>query len=111
MEYKKIDDRLSVSGQLSPNDLAELKANGVCVVINNRPDGEQADQPASDALASAARDLGLIYHYIPVVPGQANLADAQRMTQIVEASGDWVHAFCRTGNRSSNLWAMGRSQG
>lgn len=110
MEFKKIDDQLSVSGQLSPDDLAELKANGVSVIINNRPDGEQAGQPASDDIAAAAGELGLNYHHIPVIPGQADPADAQHMVQIVEAAGGWVHAFCRTGNRSSNLWAMGRSQ-
>jgi len=111
MDFKKVDNRLSVSGQLSPDDLAELKAEGVSVIINNRPDGEQAGQPASDALAAAAGELGLNYHHIPVVPGQADPADARQMVQIVEASDGWVHAFCRTGNRSSTLWAMGRSQG
>ena len=108
MKRKTITDGLTVSGQLRPEDLGELMACGVTTIVNNRPDKEEAEQPLSADLHRAARDLGLDYHHIPVTPGAPDPSDGQRMAQIVaEAKGN-VHAFCRTGNRSSQLFALGQ---
>lgn len=104
MDIKKLSDALSVSGQITANDFAALKAQGVTTIINNRPDGEQADQPASDSLAARAAELGLDYHYIPVTPGALSDGDAMIMGRIIQDSAGPVHAFCRSGNRSSLLW-------
>ena len=104
MDSKPLTDKLSVSGQVSPDDLAALKARGVTTVINNRPDGEQPGQPSSDTLAARAVELGLAYHFIPVTPGMIDDGDAARMGAVVRESHGPVHAFCRSGNRSSLLW-------
>ena len=106
---KSAGQRFSVSGQIVPSKLATLQADGVSVVINNRPDAEEAGQPTSDALAKAAAALGLTYYHIPVTPGQFDRADALRMAQIVDSASGQVHAFCRTGNRSTKLLELGRS--
>ena len=44
MEYKQIDSGLTVSGQLTVNDLPALAEKGVKTLICNRPDGEGGDQ-------------------------------------------------------------------
>lgn len=103
---RHLTDHLRVTEQIAPSDLAVLAAQGVRSIINNRPDGEGADQPASAALAAAASAAGLAYRHIPVVPGQ--LKDAQVdafATALAELPGP-VLAFCRTGTRAASLWAL-----
>jgi sulfide:quinone oxidoreductase len=103
---KRLTDTLSVAPQISEADLATLAAQGFRSVINNRPDGESADQPASAVLAAAAARAGLVYREIPVVSGQ--LQDAQ-VTAFGAALAELpapTLAFCRTGTRSTTLWAL-----
>jgi len=96
------------AGQLQPEDMAALAAHGIRTVINNRPDGEGGpDQPLSDAIEAAARAAGMDYHYIPVVSGQVTQAQVDAMASAIEHAASPVLAFCRSGARSTNLWAMG----
>ena len=39
--------RITISGQITPNDVKELAKDGVKSIVNNRPDGEEAGQPTS----------------------------------------------------------------
>jgi len=96
------------AGQLQPEDMAALAAHGIRTVINNRPDGEGGpDQPLSAAIETAARASGMAYHYIPVISGQVTQAQVDAMASTVAQAATPVLAFCRSGARSSNLWAMG----
>lgn len=107
MDIKTLTDAVSVSGQITSKDLAELKKQGVKTIINNRPDNEQASQPLSETLERAAKALDLNYHFIPVTPGNVTDEDAAEMARIIAATDGKTHAFCRTGNRSSLLWQRG----
>ena len=66
LDVKRINDQVSVSPQISPDDLPTLKAAGFTTIINNRPDGESPDQPSSATMQAAAEKAGLTYHYIPL---------------------------------------------
>lgn len=106
MQTRRLTDALSVAAQIEPADLATLAAQGFRSVINNRPDGEGADQPASAELEAAARQVGLAYRHIPVVSGQLRDDQVQAFEQaLLELPGP-VLAFCRSGTRSSMLWAV-----
>ncbi len=110
MQPKKLTDQLSVTPQISAADIATLAAQGFRSVINNRPDGEADEQPTSESLQAAARAAGLDYRHIPIVPGQ--LQDAQ-IVEFAKALDDMpgpVLAFCRTGTRSTTLWALQASR-
>lgn len=106
MHVRKLTDQVSVSPQLLPGELADLAAAGFRSVINNRPDGEADDQPASAAMAEAAAAHGLAYRHIPVVPGQYDPAAIDAMAGALEELPGPVLAFCRTGTRSTSLWAL-----
>jgi uncharacterized protein (TIGR01244 family) len=96
------------AGQLAPEDMAALAAHGIRTVINNRPDGEGGPgQPPSDAIEHAARAAGMDYHYIPVISGQVTQAQVDAMASTVASASAPVLAFCRSGARSTSLWAMG----
>ena len=56
MDLRTISSGLSVSPQITPDEIAEIKAAGFRSIISNRPDGEGADQPAFDEIESAARE-------------------------------------------------------
>jgi sulfide:quinone oxidoreductase len=55
-KFVKLDPQVSVSPQLVAADFAEAAARGFRSVVNNRPDGEAADQlPNAEAAALAQR--------------------------------------------------------
>lgn len=109
MDIRKINDRVSVSGQILPSDVETIKQAGFVSIINNRPDGEAPDQPTGAEIATAAQAAGLGYYEIPlgregVTP---DMVTATR-TALEESDGP-VFAFCRSGTRSTTLWALSQA--
>ncbi|MBA1154603.1 TIGR01244 family sulfur transferase [Microvirga mediterraneensis] len=106
MPFTTLTDNLSVAPQLSPEDLQQAAAAGFRSIINNRPDGESPDQPLSDTLAAAAHRLGLAYRHIPVVPGGISPDHVDAFREALTSTTGPTLAFCRTGTRSTSLWAL-----
>jgi len=111
MNLKPLTPTISVSGQISPDDLAEAAASGFTTVLNNRPDGEEAGQPDNAALEAAARKAGLDYRHIPVSGMDIAESDIDAFARALDESGGAVLAFCRTGTRSAVLWALSQAAG
>lgn len=109
LDIKKINDRMSVSGQIQPEDVQAIKQAGFVSIINNRPDGEAPDQPSSAAIGEAARAAGLGYYEIPM--GREGVtSDLVAATQnALDQSDGPVFAFCRSGTRSTTLWALSQA--
>jgi len=108
-EFKRLTDELSVAAQLRPEDMAAAKAAGFRSILNNRPDSESADQPASDEMAAQAAALGLHYHHQPVISGQITDANIEEFAKLYAAAEKPVLAFCRTGTRCTFLWALSQA--
>jgi uncharacterized protein (TIGR01244 family) len=100
---------LVATRQIEPGDLPAAAANGVTLILNNRPDGEEAGQPSSAEIAAAARAAGLDYRHIPV-SGGFNLDDVLAMADALDAAQGKALLCCRTGTRSTFLWALARSE-
>jgi uncharacterized protein (TIGR01244 family) len=109
MQIRRIDDRISVSPQIDPADVTELAAQGFAAIVNNRPDGEEAGQPAGAAVERVAETLGLAYTAIPVAGGFSH-AQIDAMRAALDAAQGPVLAFCRSGTRSTNLWALAEAK-
>ena len=110
-----VDDRVSVSGQLDPADMAEIAGAGFTAVVNNRPDGEAFfGQPKTAELRAAAEAAGLQFLDLPFSGPRATPEQVRALADLL-ASGDVrVVAFCKSGMRSALLWgaaslANGRS--
>ena len=103
---RQIDERMQVGGQVDPDEVAGL---GVAMLINNRPDGEEPGQPSSAEIEAAARAAGLAYRHIPVAGGLSQALIAQMADALAAAEGD-VLAFCKSGTRSTYLWALARAR-
>ncbi|MXP29126.1 TIGR01244 family phosphatase [Porphyrobacter algicida] len=105
MNARKLDDTLSVNEQLTTAEIPAAAEQGFAAIINNRPDGEEPGQPSSAEVEAAARDAGLEYRYVPFVPGQLTPGIVENFrTAATELPGP-ILAFCRSGTRSTTLWA------
>jgi len=109
LEFKRINDDISVSEQISANDLEQIKAAGFVTIVNNRPDGEVAGQPSSAEIELASKLAGLQYYFIPMGRGGVSPEMIKQTRAVLENADGPVLAFCRTGTRSTTLWAL--SQG
>lgn len=108
---RPLDPSFAVAPQIEVDDLAEIAGAGFAAVINNRPEDEEPGQPSGAALEAAAAAAGLVYVAIPI--GHAGFSHPQldaMATALGEASGP-VLAFCRSGTRSCNLWALAMAKG
>ncbi|AMX02713.1 protein tyrosine phosphatase family protein [Microbulbifer thermotolerans] len=104
-EIKYLDEQVSVSEQLDCDAVARLALAGVELVVCNRQENESEDQPTFAELEKAARENGMEFIAIPFARGQMTLQHCREFSELL-ASGKRIHAFCRTGNRSCNLWAV-----
>jgi sulfide:quinone oxidoreductase len=106
MQIKKISPFLSVTPQLTANDIGVAAAQGFKTIICNRPDNEAEDQPARAELEAAAKRYEMSWYYLPVVPGQITGRDVEQFASTMAQAQGPVLAFCRTGTRSTTLWAL-----
>lgn len=90
--------------QITPEQVALVKAQGFKTIINNRPDGEEPNQPLSDDIQKAAQEAGIAYVYDPVVASQINQQACQEFAEIFNDAEKPVFMFCRTGNRCNVLY-------
>ncbi|HEY8576351.1 MAG TPA: TIGR01244 family sulfur transferase [Devosia sp.] len=109
MDLKRINERVSVSGQIQPEDIPALKAAGFTTIINNRPDGESPDQPAGAEIEAAAKAAGLSYHAIPLGREGVSAEMVEQTKAALAQSSGPVFAFCRSGTRSTTLWALSQA--
>jgi len=103
---RQIDDSISVAPQILPGDVADLAAAGFVAIVNNRPDGEDAGQPEGAAVRAAAEAAGLSYTEIPVTQAGFSGPQVEAMAAAIAGAGGPVLAYCRSGTRSCNLWAL-----
>jgi len=109
MIFERLSDTVLVSGQIGAADVADAVAAGVTVIVNNRPVGEEPGQPPGAEIDAAARAAGLAYHHIPVAGG---LAPDQVAAMAAAMDEGRILAFCKSGRRSTWLWALAaRSRG
>jgi len=106
---KLLHDNIYVAGQLSLKDIEDAAEAGVSTIINNRPDNEEAGQLGHQEAAQLAEKLGIDYHFLPMVNGQPlppTLVDDFK--NAIDNSNGPVLAHCRSGMRSSFIWALGQ---
>jgi len=98
---RQLDDKVMVSGQVAPHEVAGLAEQGITVLVNNRPDGEEPDQPLASEIEDAAAAAGITYRHVPIMRG-IGPADVESMQEAIrEAEGGKLLAFCRSGTRSA----------
>jgi uncharacterized protein (TIGR01244 family) len=105
-DFRRLDENILVSQQLAATDVAAAAALGVTTIVNNRPDGEEPSAPQGDEIADAAAAAGLNYVAIPI--GHSGFSEPQvdAMIAAMEQAEGPILAYCRSGTRSTLLWAL-----
>ena len=66
-DIKQVSQRFAVAPQIALGDIPAISSMGYRHIINNRPDGEEPDQPTSEEIEAAARKEGMTYVHAPFV--------------------------------------------
>jgi len=109
--FRTLTDRILVAPQISVDDVAEAQAQGVTMIVNNRPDDEEPGQVNGAQIEAAALKAGIDYIAVPVAHGGFAPWQLDGMAQALEQAGDGtLLAYCRSGTRSTLLWALTRAR-
>lgn len=109
MPFKALTPALSVSPQLNEADVAEAASAGFRAIIDNRPDGEEPGQPTAAEMSALATAHGLGFAHVPTVGGKISDEDVALMAHALADLEGPVLAYCRTGTRSTTLWALSQA--
>lgn len=110
MQFKQLEPGLFVAPQISAEDMPAIVAQGIKSIIGNRPDGEGgSEQPSLESVKAAADAAGLKFCAIPFTAGRQTLEDVDAFARALQELPAPVLAYCRTGSRSSQIWAMARA--
>jgi uncharacterized protein (TIGR01244 family) len=109
--FRKIDDKTFASPQIELADVAEAQALGIGMIINNRPEDESPDQTPGAEIEAAAKAAGIAYVAIPVTHAGFSMPQVEAMQAALAEAGDKpVLAYCRSGTRSTLLWALAQAR-
>lgn len=104
--FRPLDDQFLVAPQLEAEDFARAKELGVTCIVNNRPDGEEPGCLQHGEAAQAAAAAGLNYQYLPMHHGGIDPSDLATLKSLIDSESGRILAYCRSGTRSSMLWAL-----
>jgi uncharacterized protein (TIGR01244 family) len=107
---RTIDSKVSVAPQIDPAQMADIAAAGFVAIVNNRPDDEEPGQPSGAEIQAAAEAAGLAYTAIPVTHAGFGHGQLDAMRAALDAADGPVLAYCRSGTRSCNLWALAEAK-
>lgn len=105
LSLRRLTPAVSVAPQIDPADLPAIAAAGFVAVVNNRPDDEEPGQPTGEEVRAAAAAVGLGYAEVPVTQG-FSYPQIDAMAAALAGADGPVLAYCRSGTRSCNLWAL-----
>lgn len=108
-DFRKLDDQILASPQISVSDIEAAKELGVTLVINNRPEGESDDQTPGARIEAAARAAGMDYIAIPITHSGFSHGQVAAMAEALGQNEGPILAYCRSGTRSTLLWALAQA--
>lgn len=109
MDVKFLSDIISVTSQISCDDIKQIERQGFKTIICNRPDAESSDQTAADDIAVIAKNSAIEFIHIPITPGIFNEQDISDFSAVLHGAEHPILAYCRTGTRSATLWALSQA--
>lgn len=109
MDTRRLTAELSVAPQISAADMQAIASAGYRSVICNRPDGEGSDQPNYVELERSAAECDLQMRYLPAESGKVTDEQGAAFGALMAELPKPVLAFCRTGMRSTTMWALSQA--
>jgi len=108
-DFRQLSEYFWASPQIGLADIGDAKARGIALIVNNRPEGEAPDQVPGEAIEAAARSAGLDYRAIPVTHAGFGEEQVRAMALAIEEARGPLLAYCRSGTRSTLLWALAQA--
>lgn len=106
MMFRQLSETVFASPQIGLAEVGEAKTMGITLIINNRPEGESDDQVPGNEIEAAARMAGIGYVSIPVTHAGFSETQVRAMAEALAACDGPILAYCRSGTRSTLLWAL-----
>lgn len=108
-DFRRLSPQMLASPQIDLADLSQAQALGVTLIVNNRPEGESDDQTPGPAIEAAAHEAGIGYLHIPVTHAGFSHPQVIALAEALKATDGPVLGYCRSGTRSTLLWALARA--
>lgn len=109
MKLQQLSEHIYIADQMNTTDINTIKNLGIKSIINNRPDNEEENQPLSKDIAAHAEKSDIKYYYLPITPGDYSSELRDKFSELLNTAKSPIVVFCRTGNRSINLWAISQA--
>jgi uncharacterized protein (TIGR01244 family) len=109
-DFRQLSEQVWASPQIDERDVRTAADRGFTLIINNRPEGESEDQVAGDVIERAAREAGLDYRAIPITHAGFSRTQVEEMESALGEAQGPVLAYCRSGTRSTLLWALAQAK-
>lgn len=106
MTFTKITSDFFVADQINGADVVAADVAGFKSIICTRPDGEESAQPPASEIEKLANTFNMAFAHIPVSPGAFGESEIFRMRAALDKMPGPVLAYCRSGTRAVNLWAL-----
>lgn len=106
MDIRALTDAYAVSPQIAPDHLPTIKAAGFTTIIDNRPDTEIPGDLHTATMRRAAEAIGLTFIANPIIGGGMTQANVETQKAAIAAATGPVFAYCASGNRCSQVWAL-----
>jgi uncharacterized protein (TIGR01244 family) len=108
-DFRRLSDTMLASPQITVADVSAAKEAGVTLIVNNRPEGESEDQTPGVEIEAAARASGIDYLEIPIGHSGFSHPQVAKLAEALERNEGTVLGYCRSGTRSTLLWALARA--
>ena len=108
--FRTLNEKVSVSPQITLEDVETAKAEGVTLIVNNRPDGEDPAAPQSADIEAASKAAGMDYVAIPITHSGFSAPQVEAMIEALEGAEGKTLAYCRSGTRSTLLWSLAQAK-
>lgn len=109
-EFRILSDQIMASPQISLAQVNEAYEQGVSLVICNRPDDEEPGQINVAEISAEAEGLGMKFLHIPITHAGFSEPQVDAMRDALDDAEGKVLAYCRTGTRSTLLWALAEAR-
>jgi len=109
MDLRYLTPDFAVAPQIALDEVAEAAKRGFRTLINNRPDEEVDAAMSHEAMQAAATAVGIAYVHLPYYPGELTSDLIEDFETALASAQTPVLAWCRSGTRSSHLWALSQA--
>ena len=103
MQVEQLTSQVSVSGQITVDEVQDFVDQGVELLVCNRPDGEDEGQTEYQLIEAEAQRLGLPFKLLAFSSYQIKPKNRDEFICLIETRKR-IHCYCRSGARSKRLW-------